>query len=373
MELIKKTTLPIVILSSILLISPCFNSTIANGLQNNPTDTYIIKVAIYVGNGDEGRYARALNYSWISGDTTYKFESTIIDGKDVLGQGENDLTTDNFDVLMIGASARSYLVHGQSEKWKENVRDFVASGGGYYGVCGGANAASRGFENPKNLFHKLVNRGVLGIANVYINDYLIGEWQYLFKFSYSGFFNNHNSDKSIGFVDVNTTVSKSNNNKIFSEYDREYRHIAYAGGPGMYNTTIEDSKYGPIVPLLTYNEELMDSKPLHYYVRTLRGWKIFRNVTTTLYDTFAGIATTYEDGRVVTYGPHPELRFVVNGSIVETRGFGYLSFVLGRYFGYSYLGDRPEYTNYWLMLRSIAWAAKIPNENLPPTDDTIYL
>ncbi len=351
----------------ILSIVPC----VAIGFQNiNTFDITTIKVAIYVGNGDERHYEKVLRYQWRVNDTTYRFETTRINRNDVLGCGDHPLTNQNFDVLMIGASARSYLINGQNEKWKRNIRDFVGNGGGYYGVCGGANAASQGFEKPENPFHKAVNSGALRIANVYINDDILGEWQYLLKFGFSGFFKNHNTNLTIGFVDVNTTVNKNVNNRIFSCYPSDYRHMAYAGGPGMYNANVNDSKYGPVIPLLIYNEELMFSKPIHYYIPTIHGWKIFRNVTTNLSGTFAGIATVYNNsGRVVLYGPHPEIYVVVNGSIVEEKGIGYLSPLLGRYYIYDYYGYDTNYTNYWVMRRSIAWAAKIPDEDLPPMDE----
>jgi len=356
----------------LLFLISSFTPGIVVAFQNN-NDTqsvHIIKVGIYVGNGDEKHYERVLKYQWTINNTKYRFETTRINRDDVLGMGDHPLTTQNFDVLMIGASARSYLFHGQSEEWRKNIQEFVGNGGGYYGVCGGANAASQGFKKPSSLFHKAVNRGVLRIANVYINDDLLGEWQYLLKFGFSGFFKNHNPNLTVGFVDVNTTVNKNVNNKIFLGYPLSYRHIAYAGGPGMYNTGINNPKYGPVIPLLVYNEELMFSKPIHYYIPTVHGWKIFRNVTTNLSGTYAGIATTYNNsGRVVLYGPHPEIYVVVNGSIVEEKGIGYMSLVLGRYYIYDYYGYATNYSNYWIMRRSIAWVAKVPDDELTPMDE----
>ena len=341
-------------------------------------DEGVIRVAIYDCSSSFNikQFQAAFNYQWTQNNRTYRFYSTVIDEEDVLGYGPNPLTNENFDVFVIGASAKAYLFDGMNPDWKANVKKFVSNGGGYLGICGGANAASQGFENPENAFHRRVNKGVLGLANVYINDNFLGEWQYLLKIGFDAFFRENITNSSYpSYVSVNLSVEKNQDNAIFSTYDDNFRYIAYAGGPGMYNASKSDTKLGPIAPLLRYNEELMETKPIHYWRPTLDGWKIYKNVTTNLSGKFAGIATTYNsNGRVVLYGPHPEYPFVViNGTIEEYYGRGYMSsYALSKQYVYDYVGYLLNFSyNVWIVRRSVAWAAQIPEEDLPPISETV--
>lgn len=333
------------------------------------SDIRVISVALYDTWGVNNRYIREiLNYPWKVDTQEYRFEVTVIDNEDILGEGNISLTRDNFDVFIIGASAMSYLVDGLDKTWSSTVKNFVGSGGGYLGICGGANAASSGFESPRNLFHRRVNQGVLGLADVYINDNFLGEWQYLLKFGFDAFWN-ENEVRSPFYISVNTTVEKHPDNSIFSIYTRNFRDITYAGGPGMYTAHLPDDKLGEIIPLLRYNEEPMKTKPLHYWRPALTGWKILRNVTTDLEGTFAGVATTYNsNGRVVLYGPHPEDRVVVDGIVEEYLGRSMVNFIFPfDTYVFNYFGTQLHDTyNWWIVRRSVAWAANIPDLHLPP-------
>jgi glutamine amidotransferase-like uncharacterized protein len=335
-------------------------------------DDFIITVALYDTWGRNNRYIEEiLNYSWTINNATYRFLVTTIDADGVYGLANVTLTNENFDVFIIGASADSYLVDGLDRSWKQKVQQFVANGGGYLGICGGANAASLGFEHPRNWFHKRVNRGVLGLANIYINDNFLNEWQYLMKIGFGRSDIDYPPDITPSYISVNTSVQKGSNNSIFKDYNDNYRYITYAGGPGMYPAEQADPRFGTVIPLLTYNEEPMTTKPIHYWIPTLTGWKIFANVTTRLYGSYAGIATTYNgNGRVVLYGPHPEDTVVVNGTILEYLGNGMLNFMFPfETYVFNYFGTSLGQTyNWWIVRRSVAWAANIPDGQLPPVE-----
>lgn len=365
-----------ILIASLLLMTPTSQSVYTNNTLSSKEEN-VIRVAVYDCSSSFNirQFQSAFNYEWTQNNNTYSFKMTVIDEKDVIGTGPNPLTNDNFDVFVIAASAKSYLVDGLNPTWKANVQKFVSNGGGYLGICGGANAASQGFENPDNIFHRRVNKGVLGLANVYINDNFLGEWQYLLKIGFDAFMRRNTTNSSYpSYVTVNLSIQKSQDNEIFSVLNDDYRYISYAGGPGMYNASLLDTKLGPIIPLLTYNEELMKTKPIHYWRPTLNGWKIYSNVTTNLSGKFAGIATTYNsNGRVVLYGPHPEYPFVViNGTIKEYLGHGYMSsYLLSKQYVYNYYGYLLNFSyNIWIVRRSVAWAAKIPEEDLPPISET---
>lgn len=336
-----------------------------------PSDVHIIRVALYDCGYNNRFFYDIFNYSWTAGNHSYTFEVTVVTGDDVRGEGNTSLTSDNFDLLLIGASASSYLLDGLDPTWKKTVQQFVTAGGGYVGICGGANAGSLGFAHPATLFQRRVNRGVLGFANVYIHDYLPGEWQYLLKFGFDAFSWSDENGTRPYYISVNTSVERSEACAIFSGYDGAYRLITYAGGPGMYDADSTDPAHGLLIPLLRYNEEPMYTKPLHYWAPTLHGWKIIGNVTTHLYQNYAGVATTYGgNGRVVLYGPHPEHRVVANGSVKEYLGHGIPNFAgpIKRYV-FNYFGvPLPHDYNWWIVRRSAAWAAHVPDDELPPVE-----
>ena len=350
---------------------PLYSVPFAFNAENLDSDVRTIRVALYDCGYNNRLFYDIFNYTWNLENRSYSFEVTVVMRDDVLGEGNISLTPENFDLLLIGASASAYLLDGINPEWKKNVQQFVADGGGYVGICGGANAGSLGFEHPTTIFQKRVNRGVLGLANVYIHDYLPGEWQYLLKFGFDAFSWGNDNGTRPYYISVNTSVEKHDECAIFSPYNMMYRLITYAGGAGMYDADSTDPMHGPLIPLLIYNEEPMYTKPLHYWAPTMNGWKIVGNVTTHLYQNYAGIATTYgESGRVVLYGPHPEYRVVANGSVKEYLGHGIPNFIgpVKRYV-FNYFGELlPHDYNWWIVRRSAAWVAHIPDEDLPPME-----
>jgi glutamine amidotransferase-like uncharacterized protein len=364
----------------LLLIGACiflFSSSIMGVVQSDTSfeeePIRVIRVAMYVGDGDELWVSNIFQYQWQANGQLFCFEPTIIYAEDVLGYGPHPLNRDHFDILVVGASARSYILHGLSSAWKEHVRSFVASGGGYIGMCAGSILASCGIEQPSSAFHQLINANALGISNVYIYEDFFGELQYVLKNGFSFDKWTQPENKTAGYVDVNTSVVHDASNVIFSSYDKNYCHLTYAGGPGMVPTDTKDALFSDLQPLLLYNEELMHTKPIHYYRPTASGWDIWKNVSTNLLDSYAGVSNSYGDGRVVLFGPHPELILTLNGTIYEylDRGLSlYLpKFIAPPQFVFSYIGEMASYTNHWMMRRSAAWAAGLSEDLFPPIDD----
>ncbi len=325
-----------------------------------------IHIALYDCGWNNRYFDGIFNYSWTQGNDSYRFDVTVVDADDVRGDGDVSFNAKRFDVLLIGASASAYLVDGVDDAWRSAVRSFVAQGGGYLGICGGANAASMGFEEPQSLFQRRVNQGVLRIADVWINDDVVGEWQYLLKFGFDAFSRDYENGSFPYYVSVDTRVADAH--PVFAGYDGDTRYITYAGGPGMYPAGQGDDMHGRVSTLLRYNEEPMETKPLHYWRPSLDGWTIWRNVTTDIKGTAAAVATTYGAGNVALYGPHPEHRVVVNGTVREYLGHG-IPNVAGpveRYV-FNYFGEMlGEEYNWWIVRRSAAWAAGLPAPELPP-------
>ncbi len=299
----------------------------------------------------------SLKYEWYVDGVHYRFNVTQISMLEAIGMGRRPLNTENYDVLVIGASARQYF-HGIYGRWKENVRKFIADGGGYVGICGGANEASLGIERPSSPFDRVINAGVLAIANVYVDDDQQEEWQYLYK-----------SAGLEGGVPIECTLTS---HPIVAISPDNPRTIRYEGGPGMYEGNSSDPLMGDIVPIAIYAEEIRDKAPIHFWKKVNGEWVIDRPVKTDLKGKYAAIATTYGSGRVVLFGPHPEERTVLGGHVEEFLGRNKYTLYRENYL-YRWVNGTPQNWSYnwWILRRSVAWAAGIEDSHLPPIDETM--
>jgi len=302
----------------------------------------------------------ALQYEWDIDGIHYKFNVTEISKQEVMGFGKKPLTTENYDVFVIGASARQY-VHGILPQWKNNVRSFIAGGGGYVGICGGANEASQGIAHPSSLVDKIIDAGVLGIANLYANDDQSEEWQYLYK-----------SSGINGGVPI---ACKLSNHPIVNVSPTNPRIIRYEGGPGLYIANSTDPLLGNITPLAVYAEEPSEKAPIHFWKKVNGEWQIVKPVVTDIKGQYAAIACNYGNGRVVLFGPHPEERTTIGGHVIEFPGRTKYTLFREEYI-YSWVdGNITDWTyNWWMARRAVAWAAGIADEHLPPISNiSIFL
>ena len=180
-----------------------------------------------------------------------------------------------------------------------------------------------------------------------------------------------------GMIPLEMRINRSSSNPIFNCWDRPTINITYGGGPALYPANINDSDYGEIDPILIINEELMETKPIHYYQKRLIGWNISRVVETDMLNQYGGVSTTYGDGRVVIFTAHPEIRPTLNGTVNEyiahSTGFGIGIKPIRAV--YEYLGEHQNIScNWWIHRRTAAWIAEVPEEDLPPCNELmIYI
>ncbi len=319
-------------------------------LQIDGIEEKEIKVAIYF--SAVKRFAEevkdAIYYSWIKSNVKYSIKPYIITKRDVI---EGRLSS--FDVFVIPGSARPYF-DAMNPKWRKEVIKFVENGGGYVGICGGANLASMGF-NEKLSPNSIINLSILKIANVYVNDQQDEEWQYLWKSNW------RHGGPPIKIYIVNNSIP------IFKGFYGCNRSIRYWGGPGMYLANSKDPKVGDVVPLAIYAEEPMEVAPLHFWRWENGRWIPYKNVTTDIKGEYAAIATTYGKGRIVLFGPHPERETFFDGHIEEFPVWEKLSPFT--WFIYNWIGNKSVISyNWWILRRSIAWAAGI--EEMPYASET---
>lgn len=287
----------------------------------------------------------AFHYEWKVNEKFYELVVERVDNSDILA---GKLSEENYDALVIGASGRQYF-HSITEKWKERVKNFIYNGGGYIGICGGANIVSKGIEKPEAPLDFLINKASLGIVNVYINDDQDGEWQYLWK------------DTEEDHIPLKTWINTSC--IIFKGHEGDIRFITYGGGPGMY---LADESDNEIKPIAIYLEEPMDVAPLHYW-RWRGEWEISSNVTTDIKKQWAGIEARYGQGKMIIFGHHPEIPPMMNGSITEY--FGLSIYGIPRYV-YKWDGGiqtSMDY-NWWILRRGIAYVSGVPERDLPPIE-----
>jgi len=349
-----------VISTFFLLISPLVNVSANIENSEEPLNEVIINIAQYPqASLSDITLSMIFQYTWKTQDTIYKFNIREITVEEAAGEGDKPLNIENYDVLIVGANYWSYLTHGLNEKLQQNIKQFLSDGGGYLGSCAGTTFASMGFENPEGVFEKAANKGVLGIVNVYANEDYFGESQYC--------------SRSISALPpINLKVESDNTNPIFNPYTNSHINMTYGGGPGMYEANNSDSKLGEIVPLLTFDEELMETKPINWHLPILPPlfWLQYEKVKTDLLGQYAAIATTYNNtGRIVIFSPHAEIPLYVNGTMIEYRDKRntYSSIGKLRQFVYYWNGTKMnESYNYWMHRRSVAWLAGVTEEDLPP-------
>ncbi|MFO8132418.1 MAG: BPL-N domain-containing protein [Thermoplasmatota archaeon] len=329
-------------LAAILLITPvAISLEIQPGHESpdamTPPANQTIQVALYDSISPSVRQlSQALNYTW-QASQAYRLQVSLIGMRDVL-----DGSLEGYDVLVIGASGRQYF-HSLLPAWRTAVRQFIEDGGGYLGICGGANLVSRGIEHPDGAFDYFINAASLDIVDVYLNDDQTEEWQYLWK------------DTGEDHIPLLTRVDRSH--PVFQEHGSTMRHIVYGGGPGMY-----PAGEATVTPIATYQEEPMEIAPLHYY--TWRG-TVKETVVTDIAGQWAGVQASHGDGTLVIFGHHPEIPPMRNGSIQEY--YGTTIYGVPRYV-YAWQGGEqlPEDYNWWIIRRSAAYVAGLPTEELPP-------
>jgi len=326
----------------------------------------IIRVALYpLKTGSDIFLRQALNYAWYANGKLYRFDTHVLTFKEIRSKDFYS-NLKNYDVFIAGASYLSYLVDGKREAFKKSIEKFLSDGKGFYGVCAGAFLASQGYENPDNWFERETNKGVLRIANVYLNCDFDRELQYLLKEASL-------PNPRFGQIPIEVKVNKSSPIPIFKPFRKEVFNISYGGGAGLYIANSKDPRLGKVYPLLIYNEELMETKPIHFWKRVLIGWKKGETIKTDLKGNYAMIATTFNNsGRIVLISSHPEIPVMVNGTIVEFFGRNTLGIPRIVYAWYN--GTRLNMSkNLWIHRRVVAWLAKVPDEDLPPIEEVMVL
>ncbi len=135
-----------------------------------------IRVAIYTDTKDEDYFLLPLkDYNYKVGNINYQFIPTLLTTKNILN---GELTIDKYDMLIYSFNqADQYILNtGFSRLPKnkivvKNINNFIKSGGGYYGSCGGAAIAGGMKNKPKTFLERAMYESSLGISGVIFDYY----------------------------------------------------------------------------------------------------------------------------------------------------------------------------------------------------------
>ena len=128
--LIRSITFSII---SLLLISSCLPLLQNSTTVQAKTELTEIQVGVYNGEPAQGPSALALRnmFEWMGANVTWLDGEAIRNG-----------TLNNIDLVVFGGGSANNFALDLGEPGLIHIRQFIANGGSYFGICGGGNFAS---------------------------------------------------------------------------------------------------------------------------------------------------------------------------------------------------------------------------------------
>jgi len=383
----------------------------------------VFSKTIYMVSCENAFYESLNDYSWIVGNTQYNFVVDKIYDKDVYS---GKLSTKNFDVLVMpgggaggGCRKTKWQVNRPSVYlWRKNMINFIESGGGFYGVCGGTWFLC-GFDKPPRSFAELkTHRSSLGVSCVkfernekpsrnMIFSQLIGNWDQIGAGAaymlYSGWdFGPTQIYPSCLYINV--TVNRDH--AFFDDYLDDTVRISWSAGPRYVVPEEPDREVWVLARLPEEEFSDNESTRIHYWRYTggiqgiIKG--IFKHVkkdkslfgihlanswymasdwkkTDKIIETncsnkpfmTAEIYPNENKSRIFLCSGHPEAGIFFGGEVIElpdTRSNNLYNGLIG-WDNYSdpdeTVEDELTYL-WWMIRRGVAWAAKLNENDLPP-------
>lgn len=372
------------------------------------------------------------NYTWKKGSITYKFKTTFIWDKDVIkGKLNIDnydvLLTPGGGVGDGQAVIKGFNISIKVRKWKKQIRRFIENGGSYIGICGGAalfTDLDRGPDKkPKSLMERLYQKSSLKMSCVkhyykdlalpifypsqYNHPERIGAVAYIFSFAPG--ITKDGEKIHTGGVPVDFKISKDN--PIFKDYPEETLRIRWWGGPALTTPKNPDRE---VKVLAHYPETELSENPatkifswryvggitglivaffkalyfgkknneginnvLLYAFYLAKPWKRTNKILKLNFSNKPSITTEiYPNGnkaRIILCTSHPEYMIWWAGHIAEKEeqkdsciGSGFHEWTDIKPLSKT-LQDELTYT-WWVVRRMTAWAAKVPDDHMPPIE-----
>jgi hypothetical protein len=368
-------------------------------------------------------------YSWVIGETRYVIHVKDVFDRDIL-QGKLTTSEFDVLLIPGGgvgdghAVTKGFSFSRKVKRWKRGIATFIQQGGGYVGICGGTALitdlqTSEG--KPQTFLERQYHKSSLGVSCVssYYNHLAfplfypfqkkypenIGAIAYVFSFAPGQTVDG--ARIHTGGVPLDFQLNKDH--PIFSDVDSETLRVRWWGGPALlvpeqphrevqilasypmqdlsknpstriyawrYRGGIHGLVYGFFNALKFIKKEHDSLRKIFLYTFFLAGnWEPTDRSIELNYAKKASItAETYPNknkGRILLCTTHPEYMVWWNGHITEMSKTPPTCLASGLH---KWVDITPlskdaisELTSTWWMVRRfVAWAAKVPNDQLPP-------
>jgi hypothetical protein len=371
-------------------------------------------------------------YTWKKDNKSYKFSAKYIFDKDILrGKLNIDnyevLLVPGGGVGDGEAIAKGFNFLRKVRKWKKQICKFIEDGGGYIGICGGT-ALITGLnkgpnKTPTTFYERLYDKSSLGITCVtsYYKDLAlpllnlfqrkhperVGATAYVFSFAPGETVDGTHIHS--GGVPIDFQISKDN--PIFSDFPKETLRIRWWGGPALIVPKNPDREVKVLAnfpkknlsedkltrihawiytggiwgltkaffkALKIVKEEGESLKNVIMYTYFLAGdWKKSNKIINLNYSNKPSItAEIYPNenkGRILLCAAHPEYMIWRGGHIeeVDDSDFNCIANGFHQWKNIKKLSEKtPDELSYtwWIVRRIVAWAAKVPDNHLPPIE-----
>lgn len=326
------------------------------------------------------------------------------------------------------ALTKGYPLLPKIKLWKNEIADFIKNGGGYTGYCGGTALIAELEKTPESFLERQYEKSAFGVSSVKIFfkdvadpllSQLVGKppekmgvaayaWvpQDDFDLDDADEFNKAMDSLYSG---VPLDMSILNNHPIFDDVLQDTRRVSWIGGPAL---ILPDDSTKDVTVLACYpTEEMSENESTRIYaweytggviglLKALpKGIKLCREFNDPLrfaptYAYFeardweptnkiiemnfsnkpcmtAEIYPNEKEGRIILCGLHPEYPIWWGGHLESIENTNENCLGNGLYIWKDTIPknetieDENTY-NWWIVRRQVAWAAKIPDNDLPP-------
>jgi hypothetical protein len=369
------------------------------------------------------------NYTWTIHKKTYTFSVKYVFDEDIVKGRLNTSEFDVLLVPGGGvgdgqAVMKGFVSSGKARKWKKNISTFIKDGGGYVGICGGAALLTdlkTADKKPRSFLERQYHKSSLGVSCVssyYKSIALplfypfqkshpekIGAIAYVFSFA---------PGETVDSVRIHTggaplDFQLCRDHPIFSDFSKDSERIRWWGGPALVVPEKPDRDVKILAKYLASEQTDGKDVKIHawqytggiggLFVAFLKALKYIKKENGTLKNVFlytfymagdwkltdrvieldysnkpsitAEVYPNDNKGRILLCTSHPEYMVWWNGHITEMNNTNFTCLGTGLYKweGIAPLSQNAEVElthTWWMVRRFVAWAAKVPDDSLPP-------
>jgi hypothetical protein len=372
------------------------------------------------------------NYTWVIHNTTYRMDAAYLRDQDILHGQLNTSKYDVLLIPGGGVGNNQALMKGLTflpkvRRFKRNITQFITQGGGCIGFCGGAafitDLKKDPGEKPRTITERLYQKSSLHVSCV--SSYFkhlafplfypfqrnhpeqIGNSAYAFSFA-PGTTKEGVRFHSIG-CPVEIQIKK--NNPIFSDFEENQLWIRWWAGQGL---LVDEHPTRPVSVLATYPDYDLSEKEetriyawryiggihglfrslLHAYRFVKKHHLLLKSIPLYIFYLAGDWSRTEQvinlnlgskpcmtaevypsggRGRIVLSAVHPEYMVWSGGYIEEVNSTQFHCIGTGLHQWkdvepLSHSLQKEATQNWWILRRFVAWAAKVPDTDLPPKE-----